>query len=165
MCLDTNISIKPHLSSAIGHRAPLTVMFLYGFHCCHMVCRKPSINVHILPKDNPVLCFIRSYNTPVAIRLSSRIGFIILCCHISPQYMTRSYQALLNYRFTAKIFNSAKWVNRPASMINTAVAITQQRMNLVVYAGNVISATNTRYCDDFKDKMLYATLHHLLNTQ
>ena len=23
-------------------------------------------------------------------------------------------------------------------------------MNLVVYAGNVINATNTRYCDDFK---------------
>nr|DAO00680.1 MAG TPA: hypothetical protein [Caudoviricetes sp.] len=44
-----------------------------------------------MPKDNPVLCFIRSYNTPVAIRLSSRIGFIILYCHISPQYMTRSY--------------------------------------------------------------------------
>ena len=75
---------------------------IYGFHCCHMVYRKPSINVHILPKDNPVLCFIRSYNTPVVIRLSSRIEFI---------------------------FNSAKWVNRPTSMINTAVAITWQRMN------------------------------------
>ena len=130
MCLDTNISIKPHLSSAIGHRAPLTVMFYYltnatysyrvarcygsslapmmpvvpslphsrsAFSYCLAVCWKPNVNVHILPKDNPVLCFIRSYNTPVAIRLSSRIGFI---------------------------FNSARWVNRPTSMINTAVAIT-----------------------------------------
>ena len=50
-------------------------------------------------------------------------------CHIPPQHMTRSYQALLNCRFTAKIFNSVRWVNRPTSMINTAVAITQQRMN------------------------------------
>ena len=68
-----------------------------AFSCCLAVCWNPNVNVHILPKDNPVLCFIRSYNTPVAIRLSSRIGFI---------------------------FNSTRWVNRPTSMINTAVAIT-----------------------------------------
>nr|DAM83548.1 MAG TPA: hypothetical protein [Caudoviricetes sp.] len=40
-----------------------------------MVYRKPSINVHISLKDNRAIYFIRSYNTPVAIRLSSRIGF------------------------------------------------------------------------------------------
>ena len=132
----TSFSIMLRINQWIIQENSDLLSDIYGFHCCRMVYRKPSINVHILPKDNPVLCFIRSYNPPVAIRLSSRIGFI---------------------------FNSAKWVNRPTSMINTAVAITWQRVNLVVYVGNVINATSTRYCDDFKDKMFYAILRHLLS--
>lgn len=75
-----------HLSRIIGQYF-YGILEPHGFHCCHMVYRKPSINVHISPKGNPAICFIRSCSTPVATRLSSRIGFSILCCYDSPQYI------------------------------------------------------------------------------
>ena len=59
--------------------------------CCLVVRWEPNVNVHISLKDNRAICFIRSYNTPVVIRLSSGIGFSILCWRSPPQPTSCSY--------------------------------------------------------------------------
>ena len=106
-CYGSSLSPMIPVRILYGDAEPSLPHSRSAFSYCLAVCWKPNINVHILPKDNPVIWFIRSYNTPVAIRLSSRIGFCKsrywrlrelfvrmvheMNCHISPQYMTRSY--------------------------------------------------------------------------
>ena len=49
MCLDTNISLKPHLSSAIERLAPLTVMFFVFLFAAKTRLVLPPIWSYLIP--------------------------------------------------------------------------------------------------------------------
>lgn len=159
MCLDINISLKLHLSSAIGHPAPLTVMFYYFTSAtysyrvarCYSAMGLRCHHISPLHRSNGDAVFIVVIWYTTNLRLTStyprkttrpyasyaRITHLLLYAYrLYPpslhQYPTYKRKASGKAGQIGFIFNSARCVNRPVSMINTAkIAITQQRMNRI----------------------------------
>ena len=137
MYLDTNISLMPHLSSAVEHLAPLTVMFymvqwvldaITSRLCIVLMAMRFSF-VAVWYTTNLPLTSTYCRKTTRFYASYARITYLLLYAYrLYPpslhQYPTYKRKASGKAGWIGFIFNSARWVNRPASMINTAVAIT-----------------------------------------